>query len=251
MPDEKMYIITEHSSQLTTKITAKDATYIIQTEEKGNGSTQVCSKVYLKGRVLFAKDTDFSHLLGSDGFEQKLNTFMTQLQKSCVKEFTDMVEKSQRKVSEYLNEARSLLRAGRGNESFQTLKEGLGYYPNDLLLLSYYGFLSAHVGKKPKESVRICRDAISKLDGRVLKGRNLLYPIFYLNLGRAYLSADKKKDAIRAFNIGLTSDPANANILAEIKKLGNRRPPLFSFLERSSPLNRYFGLLLFKAGMSR
>jgi len=65
-----------------------------------------------------------------------------------------------------------------------------------------------------------------------------------MNLGKAYLEANEKIEAFKAFNIGLKSDPTNADLTAEMKKIGRRRKPLFTFLERSNPLNIYTGLFL-------
>jgi tetratricopeptide (TPR) repeat protein len=162
-----------------------------------------------------------------------------------------MLEKSQKKSSEYLSEARSLMRGGEYKKAFQLLKEGLDVYPGDLLLRSYYGAIYSKVERKARDGVRICRDAISKLDSKVSVNRELLYPIFYLNLGKAYLGANKKKEAFRAFNIGLKSDPTNTAIHEEIQKLGKRKNPIFPFLERSNPLNKYVGLLTRKIGISK
>ena len=77
-------------------------------------------------------------------------------------------------------------------------------------------------------------------------GSEFFYPIFYLNLGRAYLKGNRKKDAVQAFQEGLKSDPGNRDLLWEIKKIGERRKPPLSFLSRSNPINKYIGMLLYK-----
>jgi tetratricopeptide (TPR) repeat protein len=250
VPDKNIQITSEDTLQLSSKITVNDTTYYIHTEMKGNDFTQISSRLYSKGEILISKDVDFTHLIGSDNFLAKLNNFMEQTHKSVVGQFTEMLEKSHKKSSEYLNEARSLLKKGKDKMAFQLLKEGLEVYPNDLLLLSYYGAVYSKVEKKARDGVRICRDAISKLESKVSVNCELLYPIFYLNLGKAYLGANKKKEAIRSFNIGLKSDPTNTAINEEIKKLGKRKNPIFPFLERGNPLNKYMGLLISKIGIS-
>ncbi len=176
---------------------------------------------------------------------------MEQTHKSAVKQFTETIERSQKKSSEYLNEARTMLRNGEEKKAFQLLKEGLTVYPDDLLLLSHYGAMFSKMGKKAREGVRICRDAISKLDSKASVNRELLYPIFYLNLGRAYLGAKKKKEAVRAFTIGLKSDPTNGALNSELNLLGKRKKPVIPFLERNNPLNKYAGLLISRIGISK
>jgi hypothetical protein len=75
----------------------------------------------------------------------------------------------------------------------------------------------------------------------------VLYPVFYLNLGRAYLAAGKKKDAIDAFRKGLQYDNGNSDLRKELRGLGMRKKPPVPFLDRSNPINKYIGMILQKA----
>ena len=243
------HIKLKHSSQFSSKIIFSDVAYIIHTDAKGNGSTKAYSRIFLNGKILFSKEADFSHLIGTDDFLRKLDNLMTQLQKSAAAQFNDMLIKSRKKKSEYLNEAIILLRQGKDKEALQLLKDGLTVFPNEPLLISYYGSLYSQVEKKTREGVRICRDAISKLNDLPPVSRESLYPIFYLNLGRAYLGGNKKREAFRAFNIGLKSDPANTNIITEIDKIGKRKKPVLPFLGRNNSMNKYLGLFLGKTGV--
>jgi tetratricopeptide (TPR) repeat protein len=251
MTKNKINIKFKNAPKLSSKITFNDVTYFINTEEKGENSSQICSRVYLKGKILFSKDADISHLIGSHNFQEKLNDFMEETQKSVVDQFTKTLEKNHKKNYEYLEEIRSLIRVGKRKNAFQLIKEGLEVYPDDLLLLSYYGFLCSQVTGEHSRGIKICRDTISKIDSRKLKNREQLYPIFYLNLGRAYLGAKKRKEAFMAFNIGLKSDPENAAINAEIDKLGRRKAPVLPLFKRNHPLNKSLGLLKRRIGTSR
>ena len=244
MTENNIDIKFNHNAELFSKIFTNDVVYIINTEEKENYSTEACSRVYLNGKILYSKDADFSHLMGTDDYQYKLYIFMTQLHQHVVAQFKDMLMKSQRKKSEYLTKATCLLRQGKRKEAYQLLKEGLNVFPNEPILLSYYGFLCSKVENKQREGIRICRDVISKIEGWSSVKCELLYPVFYVNLGKAYLEANKKVEAFSAFNIGLKFDPTNADLTAEMKKIGRRRKPLFTFLERSNPLNIYIGLFL-------
>lgn len=244
MSDENIDIKFMHNTALLSKITNKGDEYIVSTEEKGNNTTKACSRVYLRGKILFSKDSDFSHLTGADDYQCKVNIFFTQFHKSVFAQFSEMIKKSQRKKSEYLTKATCLLRQGKRKEAYQLLKEGLNVFPNEPILLSYYGFLCSKVENKQREGIRTCRDVISKIEGWSSVKCELLYPVVYMNLGKAYLEANKKVEAFSAFNIGLKFDPTNADLTAEMKKIGRRRKPLFTFLERSNPLNIYIGLFL-------
>ncbi|HEY5973135.1 MAG TPA: tetratricopeptide repeat protein [Geobacteraceae bacterium] len=68
-------------------------------------------------------------------------------------------------------------------------------------------------------------------------------PTFCLNLGRIYVMAGMKEEALAVFRQGLSNsqDPA---ILTEMQALGRRKPPVFSSLSRGHFLNRYLGLIL-------
>jgi len=130
----------KHNAELFSKIITNDVVYIINTEEKENYPTEACSRVYLNGKILFSKDADFSHLIGTDDYQYKLYIFMTQLHKHVVAQFNDMLKKSQRNKSEYLTKATCLLRQGKRKEAYQLLKKGLKVFPDEPILLSYYGF---------------------------------------------------------------------------------------------------------------
>jgi tetratricopeptide (TPR) repeat protein len=174
-----------------------------------------------------------------------------QAHKTVVAQFITQLKKCQKNKAEYFSDARNLINKGKNEEAFGLLKEGLEVFPDDPLMYSYYGSIYSKAGKKPVKGIKICRDAILKFNSQITAKNEFLKPIYYLNLGRAYLSANKKKEAIHAFNIGLKEDSTNANIISEIYKLGRRRKPIIPFLERGNPLNKYLGLFLNRTGLSR
>lgn len=79
------------------------------------------------------------------------------------------------------------------------------------------------------------------------KAREPHNPLHYLNLGKVYLYAGKRDDAIRTFREGLSRGKDQA-IIDELDKLGTRKPPVISFLKRSNPINRFLGTTLKKMG---
>lgn len=227
-------------------ITIDNTSYIVQTEEVSKKKTKVVSRVFLDGKMLFSEEADYSFIAGRKNFPDKISEFMEKLHKKVIEEFTKASLKKRKKKTEYFNEAMDLLGDGRGVDALDVLRRGLDMYPSDPLLMSYCGCLYSIVGKKRKEGVKMCRDAIKLLDSSVSLEREVYYPAFYLNLGRAYLGAGKKRDAVTAFNLGLQADPKDQDIIKELKKLGSRRRPPVPFLKRSNPVNKYIGLLIGK-----
>jgi len=228
------------------KITIDNTTYIVQTEEVSKRKTSVIARVFLEGKILFSEEADYLSIAGKKDFPMKIEEFMGKLHRKVTEEFTRASIKKRKKKSEYFNESMDLLGAGRGVDALEILRRGLELYPSDPLLMSYCGCLYSIAGKKHKEGIKMCRDAIKQLDSSVSLEREVYYPAFYLNLGRAYLGAGKKREAVTAFNLGLKADPKDQDIIKELKKLGSRRRQPVPFLDRSNPINKYMGLLMGK-----
>lgn len=143
----------------------------------------------------------------------------------------------------YLSLVKTILKKGKEKEALSVLKLALNEMPDDPFLLSYYGCLIAIVEKKASQGAKLCRDAIEMVKRSRPLGE-FIYPVFYLNLGRCYLSGGNKKKALEAFQEGLKMDAGYPDIILELKRLGTRRKPPISFLPRSNPLNKYIGILL-------
>jgi tetratricopeptide (TPR) repeat protein len=75
-------------------------------------------------------------------------------------------------------------------------------------------------------------------------------PVLYLNLGKIYLMQGKTEKAIEVYRTGL-SQGENEEIITELQRIGNRRPPPLSFLDRDHPLNKYLGIILSRLGLRR
>jgi tetratricopeptide (TPR) repeat protein len=150
------------------------------------------------------------------------------------------------KPGEYLRAVKAHLQKGDQKEAFGLLQQAALHYPNDPFILSYYGCLQAQVDRKYLVGVDKCKQALSKILKESWFGENMLFPVFYLNLGRAYVAAGKKKEALEVFGKGLRYDSRNHDILMEIRGLGSRKKAPMSFLDRSHPINKYIGLILHK-----
>jgi len=62
----------------------------------------------------------------------------------------------------------------------------------------------------------------------------------YLYLGRIYLLASQRQNAIRTFRDGLLHEN-NPRIREELARLGTRKYPVIASLPREHPFNKFFG----------
>jgi tetratricopeptide (TPR) repeat protein len=145
---------------------------------------------------------------------------------------------------DYLRAVKTQLRKGDQKEAFGLLQQAALQYPDDPFILSYYGCLQAVVDGRYRAGVENCQKAISLIQRESSFGEEMLYPVFYLNLGRAYVAAEKKDDALEVFRTGLRYDNSNRDILNELRVLGRRESAVVPFLDRSNPINKYIGLIL-------
>ncbi len=240
-------IVTHRTPEFSSNIVVDNVTYHVQTEDLGKKTCRIATRIYHEGEIVFSRDSDYSHLLKLKGFEEKLQGMMENQHRSTTDFFVREQAAKQKQKSHYFEEVQGLLKTGDGVAAILLLEEALRKFPGDPFLLSYYGCLVAIVRDNPREGIAICLDAIKRLDETIPFGSEFFYPVFYLNLGRAYLKAQKKQEAINAFYQGLKNDPDNKDIHQELVKLGNRRKLPIPFLKRSNPINKYIGLLTSKS----
>lgn len=112
--------------------------------------------------------------------------------------------------------------------------EDAGKLGSSPALYSYLGFCLAKERRQFKKGIAMCREATKK---------EPLNSQYWLNLGRVCLLAEQKRLAIKAFRRGLKVN-CNQQIVAELKRLGVRKTPVFSTLERTHFLNRNVGKML-------
>lgn len=105
-------------------------------------------------------------------------------------------------------------------------------------LVSYRGYCLAVEQRQFRQGAQMCRKAI-EADPRD--------PTHYLNLGRVFMAAGQKGQAIRIFRQGLKLGQ-DQRILNALKRLGTRKNPPIAMLSRSHPLNRYLGLAMKRLG---
>jgi tetratricopeptide (TPR) repeat protein len=152
------------------------------------------------------------------------------------------------KPDEHLRQVKALLHADKKEAAFALLQQSLVYCPDEPVLLSYYGLLLVLVYKRYRMGIETCQKAIEKHNkDRSFFDQEMLYPVFYHNLGKAYAAAGKRKEALEALKIGLAYDSGNNDIKKELLRMGVRRKkPSIPFLDRSNPLNKFIGIVLYK-----
>lgn len=146
--------------------------------------------------------------------------------------------------AEYVKRARAYLRNGQRKQAYSVLLEASDLYPDHPVILSYCGWLQAVIDKKYKSGIFACRKAFVVFKSTNSHTMGVVYPILYLNLGRTFLAAGMKKEAVENFKKGLKHDRYHSELKKEMQLLGTRGKPPVPFLSRSNPLNKYIGKML-------
>ena len=98
---------------------------------------------------------------------------------------------------------------------------------------SYLGLCLALERAQIREGIRLCHEAI---------GEEPEVPVHYLHLGKIYLKAGRKEEAVEMLRRGLAQGDSEG-IRKMLDDLGIRKKSLFPFLSRNHFLNKYTGLL--------
>lgn len=245
MADKKTIKMTSKlGSEFDTEVIVGKEKYLVQTEDCGEKRPLLITRIYLNGQILLTRKTDYNDILDAPDRAGKVQELMQKQHRQAMNMVRAGKFKGAKTTSEYLEGVRELLKGKNKRSALRLLNEALEQYPDDPFILSYHGCLDAIANKNYREGIETCLLAIETLKKKVPFGEDFFFPVFYLNLGRAYLAAGKRKEAMDAFNEGLVIDNQNKDLLWETRKLGMRRKPPVPFLKRSNPINRYIGLML-------
>jgi len=158
---------------------------------------------------------------------------------------------NKRSAADYLREIKTHLLKERRREAYALLQSAVVKYADDPMLLSYYGYLKACMDGRYRSGIEDCLKALSLFQRNTLRGEGDMDETakseFYLNLGRAYFAANKKKLAFDALNKGLKFDKQNVDLQKEIQKMGVRKSTPIPFLDRSNPVNAILGKMIRKS----
>ncbi len=150
----------------------------------------------------------------------------------------------------FLREIEMLLRNRKRRDAYQLAGQAAVRHEDDPFLLSYFGYLEASVDGRYRNGIETCTRAIALLAKKAMLGEDdaeeSQLALLYLNLGRAYIAAGKRMEAIKTLNAGLKYDRQNKGLLGELERLGVRRFIPVPFLKRTNPINEIIGRILRK-----
>jgi tetratricopeptide (TPR) repeat protein len=129
------------------------------------------------------------------------------------------------------------MRNGYLNSALFHLQKAVEHNGNNPFYLSYYGVALARVERDWQRAEASCLAAL-----RFLRTD----PHMYLNLAEVYRRAGQLDDALSTLYNGLQFTKWDPTLVKALEELGIRRPPVLSFLNRKSFVNRQLGKLRHK-----
>ena len=130
------------------------------------------------------------------------------------------------------------LQEGNSVAALPFFEKAAGVEPSPLCL-SYLGFCIAKERGQVQKGIQFCREALEK------EPEN---PLHYLNLGKIFMTAGNKQEALRMLREGLARG-LNQEITDLLNAIGTRKQPVIPALDRNNPINKYLGKLLSKLGL--
>ena len=104
---------------------------------------------------------------------------------------------------------------------------------------SYLGMLTATERGLVKKGLELCQKAIQDEPDN---------PITHFNYGRLLYSVERKSESLSVIMKARQIKPID-EVETWLNRVGRRRPPIFSFLARQNPLNKYSGMMLKRIGL--
>ena len=214
--------------------------YLVLTENLP-GEHLITTRIYLGGTILSAKKVDYKKIMNNHDPEKKIRDLM-QSEHEQAFSMLGMEKTKEEETTVYY--VKKLLKRRKYESALKLVTAALEQYPDEPILLSYYGYLEAIVNKNYTRGINTCLKAREMVLEKAISGRDFFNPVLYLNLGRAYLAAGSKEDAFEALRMGLIFGNENEDLLCELRELGMRKKPIVPFLQRSNPVNKYIGKVL-------
>ena len=221
-------------------VTFNGKKYLILTENL-SGEHIITTRIYLGGTILSAKKVDYKKIMNTQDPERKIRDLMQSEHEQALS-MLGMEKTKEEETTVYY--VKKLLKRKKYESALKLVTAALEQYPDEPILLSYYGYLEALVNKNYTRGINTCLKAREMVLEKAISGRDFFNPVLYLNLGRAYLAAGSKEDAFEALRMGLIFGNENEDLLCELRELGMRKKPIVPFLQRSNPVNKYIGKVL-------
>lgn len=140
----------------------------------------------------------------------------------------------------YFKSGVELARGGRFHEALEPLEQAMAYSVSDpgaaflKPLRSWYGLVVAMARGDVVRGRRLCEEAIADTPRD---------PELYLNLAQVFVRAGRRDLAMESLNTALAIDRHFKPSWTLLEQLGRRRPPVFRFLRRGHPFNKWAGRL--------
>jgi len=246
----KIRVKSEKYSEFNTSLKIKGAEFHIQTDQPTAKNPFITTTAYNKGTVIDSQKTPIPS--GETLSQERLKDFMKKQHKRMIdrikERFDDTPDKKVNRKVLY-NDLKKLMDKRKWRDAYELAEEAARMYQNDPFLLLYFSYLRARVTKEYRNAVLGCNEAIEMLKEQMPVGGDFYYPLFYLHLGRIYVMANKKDNAIDSLRKGLKYDPGHAELFRELQALGFRKTPPIPFLSRDNFINKYLGIALSKLGL--
>ncbi len=133
-----------------------------------------------------------------------------------------------------------LVRASRYRDALHPLEQALSCLVGEseppflVSLRSCYGVALAHARNDTARGRQLCEESV------YLEPDNAE---LYINLALVCVRAGSRKVAVSAVDTALVLAPGHKQAIRMIRDLGLRRAPVFPFLQRGNPLNKYAGMI--------
>jgi tetratricopeptide (TPR) repeat protein len=238
--------INPHVREFSTEVHLDGEIYSLNSEDHGIQSPFIFTCISHRGKIIYSHSLDYRNILQEQDLDGRLKELIENQQQKAIAALKTEKSAPNRTYKDYQKEIETLINVNNHVEALSLSTEAAEHYPNNPVILSYKGFLEAAVKKQYSKGVNTCRHALKLLNEQMPIGKEFFLSLLYLNLGKAYGAAQKKKEANDSLRKGLNLDKNNENILNELKKMNIRRKPTFPFLKRSHPLNKYIGKLTYK-----
>ena len=144
---------------------------------------------------------------------------------------TDNAEELFKKGAEALASGKMISALGSFEKALE-LEDNPAFY-------SYFALCIAKERGQVRKAIKLCEEALQK------DGENTAH---YLNLGKILLHTGNQDDAVMVFRDSLKYG-TNPLIIDELNKLGTRKPPVISFLDRQNPINKYLAIIFKNLGI--
>ena len=137
-------------------------------------------------------------------------------------------------AEEHFRRGQAALESGEHATALEHFRVAQKVDPTSPRYRSYYGLCVGISKRRFDQALELCRSAAKE---------EFFNPALYRNLAQVHLAFGFKAEAIRYLRRGLMIDPANQQILEDLRALGVRRRPSLNFLPRRHLINRWLGIV--------